>query len=196
MTPAAPTRGESGVSSCSGLPPVSPGPTWGPLAAEPPSNRRSDGSLSDDLPGAAGWGPEAQGRPRDPPRSLGAGEMQLARLAECRSGTGSLGAGGWLCWQEAAKERCQAERQQGGTTSYHRGLPFGRPAPLPSGHGSASAVSLGVRLPHGVRGVGVALPLEPSRCHQIVEGLSPQNARISHWTVGWLPLSREAESVV
>lgn len=48
----------------------------------------------------------------------------------------------------------------------------------------------------GEGGVGVALPLEPSRCHQIVEGLSPQNARISHWTVGWLPLSREAESVV
>lgn len=137
-------------------------------------------------------------------RSLRRGDA--ARLAECCSGTGSVGAGGWLCWQQAAKERCQSERRQGGTTGYHRGLSFGLPAPLPSGRRSASSLSLPALLQPDHSTPATSLSgctpsswwaggcgsLEPDRCHQTAGGgLSPPPR---NECTGLATRAREAES--
>lgn len=47
-----------------------------------------------------------------PPCSVSAGEMQPGLRNAALAWT-PVGAGGWLCWQEAAKEHCQAKQAAG-----------------------------------------------------------------------------------
>lgn len=93
--------GESGVPSCSGLPRVLLCASGTYLVAfgcpRPPSRRRREKSLSDDLPGTAGWEARGPGPAEWPLRAASAGEMQPglrnAALAPARWGQGAGCAG-------------------------------------------------------------------------------------------------------
>lgn len=74
------------------------------------------------------WGPEAQAplcpqqcdltTALQPHCSVSAGEMQPGLRNAALAWT-PVGAGGWLCWQEVTKERCQAEQAaEWGTTAF------------------------------------------------------------------------------
>lgn len=129
--------GESGVPSCSGLPRVLLCASGTYLVAfgcpRPPSRRRREKSLSDDLPGTAGWEAGGPGPAEWPLRAASAGEMQPglrnAALAPARWGQGAGCAGRRL--------RRNAARLSGGRAGPRAttvvSLSFGRPAPLPSG---------------------------------------------------------------